>query len=144
MKDDLPLEMVATAVRDGNEYGWRRNEVQATILMAKGKNLACLGGQVQFRLPDGTCELYWHCYDPPSQRNDENWQSYVERSNEEAFALFEQLPSDQELLDEAKEWPFLKAKMESGVNIEEYLIFILYFVTEKEYQALKVTSKSNG
>lgn len=59
----LPPDIRALGDLRGNEYAWRRADLPRVFDAAKLAGLANLGGQVQFRLPDGTCELYWQNFD---------------------------------------------------------------------------------
>jgi hypothetical protein len=55
---------------------------------AAASGLANLGGQAQFRIPDGTCDLYWLSLDSGERRPNETWESYVTRSAAEVLAQF--------------------------------------------------------
>ena len=69
----LPEAIRALADLRGNEFAWRRRDLPRVFDAAKAARLANLGGQVQFRLPDGTCDLYWQTFDVVSGRPDESW-----------------------------------------------------------------------
>jgi hypothetical protein len=55
----LPAEILAKASLRGNEYAWRVNDIPLVIAAAQAKGLVNIGGQLQFRGPDFTCECYW-------------------------------------------------------------------------------------
>ena len=59
MIDDLPSAITLGATLRGNEYGWALDEFPGALTKAETLGYACLGGQFEFRLDDGTCELYW-------------------------------------------------------------------------------------
>ena len=46
--------------------------------------LGIIGGQVQFKFPEGTCELYWHKYDTIQRKPVENWKKYCQRTKQVA------------------------------------------------------------
>lgn len=124
----LPTEILKKAIVSGNEYGWKRADFEAVVDKAVEVGLGIIGGQVQFKLPDGTCELYWHKYDTTERRSGEGWKDYCQRTKEECLNQFENLPSDNDLLKEGIEYfDFLKKKSETDLNLKDYLIFILYF-----------------
>ncbi|PKG44344.1 hypothetical protein, partial [Psychroflexus sp. MES1-P1E] len=83
---------------------------------------------VQFKLPDGTCELYWHKYDTTERKSEESWNEYCQRTKEECLSQFEKLPTDSELIkDGIESFKFLKEKSKTDILLDNYLIFILYF-----------------
>ena len=56
----LPPVLLGRASLVGNEYAWRVDDIPNVIEAARAANLVSIGGQLQFRLPDGgTCECYW-------------------------------------------------------------------------------------
>lgn len=55
----LPNEILQKAIVSGNEYGWKRTDFKNVLEKAVENGLGIIGGQVQFKFPDGTCELYW-------------------------------------------------------------------------------------
>jgi hypothetical protein len=55
----LPPELLNRASLRANEYAWRIEDIPAVIEAARRADLVSIGGQLQFRLPDGgTCECY--------------------------------------------------------------------------------------
>ena len=124
----LPNEILQRSIVSGKEYGWKRRDFEEVVEEAVKVGLGIMGGQVQIKLPDGTCELYWRNYDTHERVTDEDWVSYCDRTRQECFSKFEMLPANQTLIEEGIEnFKLLKEKSEQGVNLEEYLIFILYF-----------------
>ncbi len=122
----LPKEILQKAIVSGNEYGWKRTDFKNVLEKAVENGLGIIGGQVQFKFPDGTCELYWHKYGSTEKQNEENWTEYCERTKNECLNQFENLPSDSGLVQDGIEnFEFLKEKKD--LNLAEYLIFILYF-----------------
>jgi hypothetical protein len=84
----LPPAVLCKALLRGNEYAWPLDDVPAAIAAARSVGLATLGGQVQFRTPDGTCELYWLNADAEDWRSGEAWSEFVTRSAEQVARGF--------------------------------------------------------
>jgi hypothetical protein len=128
----LPKYILDKSIKSGQEFGWKRHDFIDVIEAAKSKNLAIIGGQIQFKLPDGTCELYWKRYDTKDRLPNENWIDYCSRTYSECIQQFKQIDSNEKLIKEGIEnFDFLKNKATDGVNLEPYLIFILYFQNNK-------------
>ncbi|WP_019039717.1 hypothetical protein [Psychroflexus tropicus] len=124
----LPTEILQKAIVSGQEYGWKRTDFKEVVDKAVEVGLGIIGGQVQFKLPDGTCELYWHKYVTTERKSGENWKDYCQRTKEECLSQFEKLPTDSELIkDGIESFDFLKEKSKTEIPFENYLIFILYF-----------------
>ena len=124
----LPDNILQKAIVSGNEYGWKRVDFKEVLDEAIKVGLGIIGGQVQFNLPDGTCELYWHKYDTSDRVSGESWEEHCLRAKSECLNQFEKIPTDRELIKEGIEnFEFLKAKSDQGLDLEKYLIFILYF-----------------
>jgi len=128
----LPNDILQIAIRSGNEFGWKKNDIINAIEAAKNTGLATIGGQVQFVFPDGTCELYWIEYDSDEIGNNEEWESYVQRTASECISKLKSILSTYDLIEEGKKhFEFLKKKEEAGFDLNNHLIFIVYF-DEKE------------
>jgi hypothetical protein len=82
----LPKEILEKAIVSGKEYGWNRTDFKEVIDKAVEVGLGIIGGQVQFKLQDGTCELYWHKYDTTDRKLNENWKDYCQRTKEECLS----------------------------------------------------------
>ncbi|HET8860978.1 hypothetical protein [Marivirga sp.] len=124
----LPTEILQKAIVSGNEYGWKRTDFKEVVDKAVEVGLGIIGGQVQFKLQDGTCELYWHKYDTTDRKLDENWKDYCQRTKEECLSQFEKIPTDKKLIREGIEnFDFLKEKSKTNIELSDFLIFILYF-----------------
>jgi hypothetical protein len=124
----LPVEILQKAIVSGKEYGWKRTDFKEVLNKAVEVGLGIIGGQVQFKLPDGTCELYWHKYDSTERKSGENWVEYCKRTKNECLNQFEKLPADTELIkDGIESFDFLKKKSGMNIGLSDYLIFILYF-----------------
>jgi hypothetical protein len=122
----LPLAVMDKASLRGREYAWSLADVPEVVAAAREAGIATLGGQIQFRLPNGTCELYWRCADVGEQRTSEPWVEYVARSADEVLAGVRQLPVT-ELITEGLQWREVAALHAAGADVAEYLCFVLYF-----------------
>ncbi len=135
-KKYLPTEILQRAILSGKEYGWKRTDVKDVIDKAIKVGLGIIGGQVQIKLPDGTCELYWHNFDTTERKSRESWKDYCQRTKVECLNQFDELPTDNDLIKEGiRNFNFLKEKSENNIALKDFLIFILYFndlETEKE------------
>jgi hypothetical protein len=119
-----------------NEVGWRIEDFPRVLQIARESQLACLGGQFQFRFLDGTCEMYWLDANSSERRAGEPWHVYVQRSNDEVTGAFADLCSRANFDDEIASWEFVRNKREEGMDPMQYLWFVAYFVTELEYREL--------
>jgi hypothetical protein len=124
----LPRELLERAIRSGNEFGWRQTDFREVVEVARKAKLAIVGGQVQYILPEGTCELYWLSYDPTIRQPNETWLDYCNRTANETIHKFQLLISQTNIEREAiGSFELLKRKSDNGTNINDYLTFILYF-----------------
>jgi hypothetical protein len=124
----LPNEILQKAIVSGKEYGWKRTDFKEVVDKAVEIGLGIIGGQVQFKFPDGTCELYWHKYDTTERKSGKRWNEYCQRTKEECLSQFERLPTDSELIkDGIESFKFLREKSKTDILLDNYLIFILYF-----------------
>ena len=100
----LPVNIRQKAnVSPGGEYVWQIGDFETVILAAKGARLASLGGQAQFILPEGTCEMYWVKYDSESRKSNESWEAYVHRSADEVLEKFRSMVTKIDFMKEASE-----------------------------------------
>jgi hypothetical protein len=123
----LPEAILKKAIKSGNEFGWRQSDFIETVETARKLKLGIVGGQVQYVLPDGTCELYWLAYDPSERQPGEDWINYCNRTAGETVNKFEELIAKTNFEKEALTFNFLKDKKEKGLNIEDNRVFIIYF-----------------
>jgi hypothetical protein len=132
----LPDEVTQGASLRGNEYGWKPSEFPKAVARAESQGFACLGGQFQYRLADGsTCEMYWLKADATERRQDEPWADYVRRSCTEVMERFTQLAANADFTSEASNWPSRRDVIVR--SLPNVLIFVAYFVTESEYVNLR-------
>jgi len=126
---ELPDTMTRGASLEGSEYGWRVDDFPRVLADAAQRGLACVGGQFQFRLPEGaTCEMYWLCADASPRRQDETWSDYVSRCRAEVEQTFRRLCDETDFRREAVTgFDFLRAKCDAGFDPLPHLYFVAYF-----------------
>ncbi|MCG9909716.1 MAG: hypothetical protein MH137_00315 [Flavobacteriales bacterium] len=130
-KINIPKIILDKDVLNGNEFGCRQQDFADIIETARQNSLAISGGQVQYALPDGTCELYWLSYDTADKKADETWKTYCDRTAKECLEKFNSLIQAIDIEKEAlNSFKFLQDKKHSGVDINKYRTFILYFDSE--------------
>lgn len=128
----LPPEIRAGATKSGNEYGWPFDLVSDVLEAARSQDFACLGGQPQFVLPGGTCELWWENFDSSDKDATESWRDFVDRTHREVLAGFQRLSVDDLLAEGMSKFRFLQERASEGSDLRENLIFILYFLAEQK------------
>jgi hypothetical protein len=127
----LPPDISKGATLRGNEYGWNVSSFPDALASAQAQGYACLGGQFQFRLDDGsTCEMYWLDVDSKERANRESWVDYCHRSCSEVLNKFQQLASATDFNKEASSWPSVE------IDATKSLVFVAYFVSEGELAEL--------
>lgn len=124
----LPPSLLADSIPSGNELGWRKEKFLAVLNGAATEGFACLGGQFQWVLPDGTCEAYWLNADSSPRETAEPWRAYVKRTEVEVSNTFESLLRTTDFNAEAERFEFLKEKKATGIAVDQYLLFVAYFV----------------
>lgn len=94
MISSLPSHLLNNASVRGKEYAWPLELIPSVIESCKAAGLVSLGGQLQFRLPSGTCECYWVAVDTRTQIDTgREWDDLVSRSASIALRQFETLKS---------------------------------------------------
>lgn len=132
----LPPELTAGAQLRGNEYAWGTAAFPAALMQAPHYGYACLGGQFQFRLPEGTCEMYWLNADSSGRKLDEHWHDYCRRCCAEVLEAFLAMLKSTDFRAEAANWPSVRELMAPGSDPAAYLVFQADFVDESEYVQL--------
>jgi len=129
--DVLPPDISQGSALRGNEYGWSLTAFPNALANAEARGYACLGGQFQFRLDDGsTCEMYWLDADSKERVENESWTDYCHRSCSEVLCKFQHLASTTDFKKEASNWPSVQS------DPTKSLVFVAYFVTESEQVGL--------
>ena len=132
VESKLPKNILEKAVKNGKEYGWKETDLIEVINTAVENRLAIIGGQVQFAFEDGTCELYWLNYDSNNRFKNEDWLEYAKRTAKECIEKLQKIVSRNIELEALENFDFLKEKKAKGIDINDNLIFILYFEEESE------------
>jgi len=124
----LPKTITDKVVMSINEFGWRQGDFLEVIETARQNFIAIIGGQIQYLFNDGTCELYWLSYDTDKRKLGEDWLTYCNRTAKECIDKFNKLILTTDFEKEAlTSFEFIVKKKKSGVNLNDHLIFILYF-----------------
>lgn len=127
MSEALPQDMLQGATLRGNEHGWTISSFPIALARAEARGYACLGGQFQFRLSDGsTCEMYWLNADSSERLPEESWSDYCHRSCSEVMERYQRLTSSADFSKEASNWPSVQ------IDATKSLVFVAYFVTESD------------
>jgi hypothetical protein len=126
----LPTNITEGATPRGNEYGWTVSSFLSALSRAEEGGYACLGGQFQFRLDDGTtCEMWWLNADSNARTGSETWLDYSRRSCAEVLKGFQRLLPETDFGKEAAGWPL-------QIDPERNLVFVAYFARETEWASL--------
>jgi hypothetical protein len=136
IENKLPKHILEKAVKSGNEFGWRQSDFIEVVETVRQMELAIIGGQIQYILTDGTYELYWLSYDPITRQKNENWKDYCNRTAKECSEKFQTMISHIDIENEAiNNFESIKTKKENGINLSEFLTFILSFEDNKNDNA---------
>jgi len=115
----------------GKELAWGVEDFPPALAKAASLGFACIGGQFQFRLPDGTCEMYWRAADAADRASAELWADYVARCEREVREGFTRIVRDTDFRREAEEFDYLREKMARGhFDPLDYLCFVAYFTRD--------------
>lgn len=125
----LPPELLKIANLSGNEYAWRIDDIPKVIEAGRSLGLLNIGGQLQFRLANATCECYWIEID--TYKTVSNKLPWVERVNlaaDIAHRDFEILKKSKDFIMEGKQsFP----QILNVENITEAMYFVWYLKSEK-------------
>lgn len=132
----LPDYITARATLRGNEYAWPIGDIPAVIEAAKAANLINIGGQLQFRIPEGgTCECYWVEVDTYKDvSTDLPWAERVRDTAAAALSQFESLCDKFDFVAEGRSafGSHLRDFESHGGDISEALCFVWYVESQKE------------
>ena len=99
----LPAQTLAKGSLRGGEYAWRVEDIPAVIDAAREAGLVNIGGQLQFRGPEFTCECYWVEVDTyKGVPSDLPFKVRVDRTAEAASGAFDTLSREVDLLAEGR------------------------------------------
>jgi hypothetical protein len=133
----LPKDLIARASLRGREYAWRISDIPEVIEAARSCGLVSIGGQLQFRFPDGsTCECYWVEVDTykAMPTSFSTWAERVEKSAELARASYENLLASHDLIEEGrKAFSQVFSDFEqSGQDVSDAMCFVWYLKAESD------------
>ena len=140
MSFTLPPELLEGSSLLGNEYGWKIAAFPDAIAKAEAAGYACVGGQFQTRLDDGSvCQMYWLNADSRDRDDGELWSAYAHRSCSEVLSGFQRLMAYTDFTKEVVGWRNeLKAELAGGLDIMSVVVFVAYFISEAEAAKLSV------
>jgi hypothetical protein len=85
----MPKKLRERGCLRGNEWAWPISDIPAVIEAVRLAGLVSIGGQLQFRFPEATCELYWIEVDTfRSVSSDLPWPERVEQTAVAALSQF--------------------------------------------------------
>ena len=130
----LPLELLQKASLKGKEYAWPINDIPDVIEAARKASLLNIGGQLQFRLSDATCECYWVEVDTyKTVSTSLSWNEQVNLAAAVALKDFETLKTTTNFIEEGRKgFP----NHLNNKNIEKTMCFVWYLSTKEEMQVL--------
>ena len=137
MERTLPSEVLIGAHLRGNEHGWELASFLPALHNAEMQGDASLGGSVQFRLEESTCEMYWLSADSKDRHPDEEWGEYCKKSCAEVRQNFERVVLETDFREQTESWPHLREMTAHGLDYMELLVFVAYFVDEVEWLGLQ-------
>ncbi len=131
----LPTEILAKASFRfrGDEYAWRVDDIPSVIAAAREMRLVNIGGQLQFRGPDFTCECYWVEVDTyKATPRDLPFEVRVDRTTEAAREAFEELRRRVDFLAEGHTAfaDVLNRCENEGGNLTDVMWFVWYVSSE--------------
>ena len=139
---ELPSALLERASLRGNEYAWRIEDIPAVIDAAEAANLVSVGGQLQFRLPDGaTCECYWVEVDALRNLPDElGWSDRVHATASAARQQFDELKQRDDFVGEGRgSFTYLSDFETNGGSIADAMCFVWYVDSEETYSNSTMT-----
>lgn len=135
----LPPDILQRATLSGSEYAWRIQDIPDVIVAARAADLISVGGQLQFRLPDGaTCECYWVEVDTyKSVDKALPWSERVNRTAEVALRDFEALQEHFDFIAEGMVGfaTHLDALAAHGRDPADAMCFVWYVLSEDAEKA---------
>lgn len=124
---ELPEAILARARVDGGEYAWSVEDIPEVIKAARAANLVSLGGQLQFRLKNETCECYWVEVDvAASLPNDLPWAEKVIQAATIALRDFTALRERYDFLAEGRAHfsTMFDRAIDQGETPESAMVFV--------------------
>ena len=139
----LPCDLQNRASLRGNEYAWRVEDIPEVIDATEAANLASVGGQLQFRLPDGsTCECYWVEVDAVRDLPDDlSWSDRVRATASAARRRFDELKQHFDFIGEGRKGfqEHLSEFEADGGSVADAMCFVWYVDSEESYSNSTIT-----
>ncbi len=134
-KHVLPAHILDQATLRGNEYAWPVSDIPMVIEAARSANLVNIGGQLQFRFPDATCECYWVEVDTyRTVPTDLPWLERVSGTAAAAVSQFQLLREKSDFIAEGRLGfaRYLDAFEMKGGDLNEIMCFVWYVRSEEK------------
>lgn len=128
-----PRSVVANADLRGNEYAWKPVDFPDALAEAARLGYRCIGGEFQFRFPDGIYDMYWLNTDAPDDRaRGEEWPAYVGRCETVVRTKFQSVMASTNFRREAESFGFVRERpVYEKADPLEYLVVVAYFENER-------------
>jgi hypothetical protein len=126
----LPKAIRSAACRSDSEWGWPPESIPLVIDAAEKVGLLNVGGQLQFLMPEGTCECYWVEVDPlRDEPKGLAWPERVARAANTARQQMADVSRRYDFIEEGrKAFADLFAAYEAaGGDLRDRMCFIWYF-----------------
>jgi hypothetical protein len=131
----LPAHIREHGTQRGNEWAWPIADIPDVIEAARLARMVSIGGQLQFRLLEGTCELYWIEVDTSQvTSSDLPWQERVEQTASIALSQFQDLQKRFDFLVEGQSafGQHLDEFRASGGDPRDAMCFVWYLEAQPE------------
>lgn len=119
----------SAACRSGNEWGWRPDAIPLVIDEAEKLGLLNVGGQLQFLMPEGTCECYWVEVDAlMGEPEGLTWAERVALAAATARQKMEDVSRRSDFIEEGRKAfaAFFAAYEAAGGDVRDRMCFIWY------------------
>jgi hypothetical protein len=132
----LPPELLRRASLRAREYAWSLDDIPHVIEAARAARLINIGGQLQFRLPEGgACECYWIEVDTYRDVDKQlSWDTRVQLTAEAAQRQFAELPPKDILVEAGRRafGPPLAEAENAGHRLADLMYFVWYLAAEQD------------
>lgn len=129
----LPPDILARATLRGREYAWALDDIPAVIEAARKAGLINVGGQLQFRAPGATCEIYYVEVDTyKSVPKTLPYEERVEKTAEAALREFTHLRETEDFIAEGRKGfaDVLRDYEAQGGDLSDIVCFVWYVSDE--------------
>lgn len=147
-EEKLPPAILDKAIRGGNEFHWRVNDIPFVIEAARASGLASIGGSLTFiGLPGtasadvGTCECYWVEVSISSLLGEE-WGKTVDDSARQAKEQFVALLKKYDFHREGAEFPTVADYRKKGGDLNDIMYFSWMVNDEEDHRKFEDDLKS--